>query len=171
MITMAIAERIRFFRNLRGMTMKTLGMMVGFPERSADVRLAQYENGTRTPKPDMTKRLAYALEVAPRALTVPDIDTDQGLMHTFFTLEDLRGIYIDEINGEMCLRFNIYDPKGSATSYICRDWLRESKKYRSGEITKEEYDHWRYTYPLVDMQRLRERMDAKRREAEGNSEE
>ena len=87
---MAIAERIRFFRNLRGMTMKTLGMMVGFPERSADVRLAQYENGTRTPKPDMTKRLAYALEVAPRALTVPDIDTDQGLMHTFFTLEDLR---------------------------------------------------------------------------------
>ena len=37
---MAIGERIRFFRMLRGMTQKHLGMTVGFPEKSADVRLA-----------------------------------------------------------------------------------------------------------------------------------
>ena len=47
---MAIGERIHFFRTLRGMTQKYLGMAVGFPERSADVRLAQYETGTRTPR-------------------------------------------------------------------------------------------------------------------------
>ena len=40
---MAIGERIHFFRIMRGMTQKYLGMLVGFPERSADVRLAQYE--------------------------------------------------------------------------------------------------------------------------------
>ena len=40
---MAIGERIHFFRILRGMTQKYLGTIVGFPERSADVRLAQYE--------------------------------------------------------------------------------------------------------------------------------
>ena len=51
---MAIGERIHFFRTLRGMTQKYLGMAVGFPERSADVRLAQYETGTRTPKADLT---------------------------------------------------------------------------------------------------------------------
>ena len=28
---MAIGERIRFFRNLKGMTQKYLGMQVGFP--------------------------------------------------------------------------------------------------------------------------------------------
>ena len=28
---MAIGERIRFFRNLRGMTQKYLGQVVGFP--------------------------------------------------------------------------------------------------------------------------------------------
>ena len=44
---MAIGERIHFFRILRGMTQKYLGTIVGFPERSADVRLAQYETGTR----------------------------------------------------------------------------------------------------------------------------
>ena len=44
---MAIGERIHFFRLLRGMTQKYLGTAVGFPERSADVRLAQYETGSR----------------------------------------------------------------------------------------------------------------------------
>ena len=47
---MAIGERIRFFRNLRGMTQKYLGQVVGFPEKTADIRMAQYESGSRTPK-------------------------------------------------------------------------------------------------------------------------
>ena len=55
---MAIGERIHFFRLLRGMTQKYLGMALGFPEKSADVRLAQYENGSRTPKADLTAALA-----------------------------------------------------------------------------------------------------------------
>ena len=55
---MAIGERIRFFRTLRGMTQKRLGMLLGFPEKSADVRLAQYETGVRTPKRDITASLA-----------------------------------------------------------------------------------------------------------------
>ena len=36
---MAIGERIRFFRNLKGMTQKYLGMQVGFPEKTADIRM------------------------------------------------------------------------------------------------------------------------------------
>ena len=54
---MAIGERIHFFRILRGMTQKYLGTIVGFPERSADVRLAQYETGTRKPKAELTAAL------------------------------------------------------------------------------------------------------------------
>ena len=75
---MAIEERIRFFRKMRGMTQKYLGMLMGFPERSADVRMAQYETGSRTPKADLTRALAAAFEVSPSALTIPDIDTDTG---------------------------------------------------------------------------------------------
>ena len=83
---MAIGERIHFFRTLRGMTQKYLGMALGFPEKSADVRLAQYENGSRTPKADLTAALAQILDVSPHALDVPDIDSYVGLMHTLFTL-------------------------------------------------------------------------------------
>ena len=83
---MAIGERIHFFRTLRGMTQKYLGMALDFPEKSADVRLAQYENGSRTPKADVTAALAQVLDVSPKALDVPDIDSYTGLMHTLFTM-------------------------------------------------------------------------------------
>ena len=36
---MAIGERIRFFRNLKGMTQKDLGVKLGFPEKTADIRI------------------------------------------------------------------------------------------------------------------------------------
>ena len=91
---MAIGERIHFFRTLRGMTQKYLGMALGFPERSADVRLAQYETGTRTPKAELTSALADVLGVSPQALSVPDIDSYTGLLHTLFALEDNYGLTV-----------------------------------------------------------------------------
>ena len=90
---MAIGERIRFIRNLRGMTQKYLGIMAGLPERTADIRMAQYEAGTRTPKEDLTKALAHALDVSPDALTVPDIDTYIGLMHTLCSRAEKQEIF------------------------------------------------------------------------------
>lgn len=65
---MAIGERIRFFRNLKGMTQKYLGMQVGFPEKTADIRMAQYESGSRTPKADLTNNLANVFGVSTSAL-------------------------------------------------------------------------------------------------------
>ena len=85
---MAIGERIRFFRNLRGMTQKYLGMQVGFPEKTADIRMAQYESGSRTPKADLTESLAGVLGVSPLALSVPDIDSYLVLIDTLFIIED-----------------------------------------------------------------------------------
>ena len=35
-----------------------LGLALGFPERFADVRIAQYESGTRTPKDDRIAKMA-----------------------------------------------------------------------------------------------------------------
>ena len=99
---MAIGERIRFFRNLRGMTQKYLGTVVGFPEKTADIRMAQYESGTRTPKADLTNKLAEVFGISPDALSVPDIDSYIGLMHTLFTLEDIYGLTIEKRDGEIC---------------------------------------------------------------------
>ena len=146
---MAIGERIRFFRALRGMTQKFLGIRVGFPERSADVRLAQYETGTRTPKADLTAALAKELDVSPRALNVPDIDTEVGLMHTLFALEDIYGLEPSREDGICRLWINLHTGDSSVMGDL-HEWLKQKEKLKAGEISKEEYDRWRYNYPKFD---------------------
>ena len=148
---MAIGERIHFFRIMRGMTQKYLGMLVGFPERSADVRLAQYETGSRKPKAELTAALAQALDVAPQALDIPDIDSQIGLMHTLFALEDIYGLTISETDGEVCLK--ISKDKGKAAEELLQmltAWQEQAAKLTTEEISREEYDQWRYNYPKFD---------------------
>ncbi|HBI74439.1 MAG TPA: transcriptional regulator [Lachnospiraceae bacterium] len=147
---MAIGERIRFIRNLRGMTQKWLGIAVGFPEKTADIRMAQYESGTRTPKEDLVKTLSGVLEVSPLALGVPDIDSEQGLMHTLFALEDLYGLRVDTMDEDVCLRLDKGKSASASLSEMLTTWAEQAEKYKCGEITKEEYDQWRYNYPKFD---------------------
>lgn len=148
---MAIGERIRFFRNLRGMTQKYLGTIVGFPEKTADIRMAQYESGSRTPKADLTNKLAEVFEISPQALSVPDIDSYIGLMHTLFTLEDRYGLTIEKTENGV----SIYaDPKkgtdATELSEMLNAWAEQSEKYHNGDINRDDYDKWRYNYPKYD---------------------
>lgn len=167
---MAIGERIRFIRNLRGMTQKYLGMAVGFDEKTADVRMAQYESGIRTPKERLIADLANALEVSPNALDVPDIDSFVGLMHTLFALEDLYGLKINSIDGELCLTLD----KTMRTTYLSmfnmfNAWQQEAEKLKAGQATKDEYDTWRYNYPRVKAERSKEDLNARRTELDAKS--
>ena len=148
---MAIGERIHFFRLLRGMTQKYLGMTLGFPEKSADVRLAQYETGSRTPKADLTAALAQVLDVSPHALSVPDIDSYVGLMHTLFTLEDNYGLKVTEQDGELALQVDFRKNKDAARLHeMLWTWREQAAKLEVGEISQEDYDRWRYHYPEFD---------------------
>ena len=151
---MAIGERIRFFRNLRGMTQKYLGQVVGFPEKTADIRMAQYESGSRTPKVELTESLASALGVSPLALSVPDIDSYLGLIHTLFTLEDRYGLTVETgENGENGVSLRVDPRKGrdaAELSKMLTAWAEQAEKYRDGEINREDYDKWRYNYPKYD---------------------
>ena len=134
---MAIGERIHFIRSLRGMTQKYLGMMVGFSEKTADVRMAQYETGARTPKADLTAELARVLDVSPKALDVPEIDSYVGLMHTLFALEDIYGLKVGENDGEICLRLD----KSKGTTYLqlfdmFHSWREQAVKLEQGRSAK-----------------------------------
>lgn len=148
---MAIGERIRFFRNLKGMTQKFLGVQVGFPEKTADIRMAQYESGSRTPKAELTESLASALGVSPLALSVPDIDSYLGLMHTLFTLEDRYGLTVETGENGVSLRVDPRKGKDAAElSEILTAWAQQAEKLRNGKINREDYDKWRYNYPKYD---------------------
>ncbi len=156
---MAIGERIRFIRNLKGMTQKYLGIQVGFPEKTADIRMAQYESGSRTPKVDLINKVAEVFDVSTAALTVPDIESYNGVMHTLFTMEDLYGLRIDKLDDELCIRLD----KGMGTNYLTMfdmfsAWNKQAEKLKNGEITKEEYDHWRYNYPKLEAERFKKEL-------------
>ena len=125
--------------------------IVGFPERSADVRLAQYETGTRKPKAELTAALAQALDVSPHALDVPDIDSYIGLMHTLFTLEDLYGLTVSGSDGEICLKVDTSKGKDAhELQKMLYAWKEQADKLSSEEISKDKYDEWRYHYPEFD---------------------
>lgn len=68
--------------------------------------MAQYESETRVPKINLVKEMAQLFDVSPHALTVPNIDSYIGLMHTLFAIEDMYGLKIEENDGEVCLRLD-----------------------------------------------------------------
>ena len=168
---MAIGERIRYIRNLRGMTQKYLGRLIGFDENAADVRIAQYESGKRTPKEKVVGAIAYALEVSPQALELPEIDNYQGLAHTLFALEDLYGFKINNIDGELCITLD----KSRGNTYVSmfdifHAWYKEATKLKAGEITEDDYNTWRYTYPRVEAERTKAALDELRQKRKDASE-
>lgn len=145
---MGVGERIRWFRKRNDLTQRELGLKVGFTNKTADLRIRQYETGLRNPKEDTIKDLAQVFEVAEEALAVPDIDSYIGLMHTLFALEDLYGLTIMKIDGQVCLRPDVNHPNYSLS--LAEDlnaWYEVKEKRLNGIIRMEEYDNWRYEYP------------------------
>ena len=148
---MAIGNRIRFFRKRKGLTQKQLGEMLGFMGKTSDVRMAQYEAEARTPKANLISVMASIFGVSPRSITVPDIDSYVGLMHTLFALEDMYGITITKLDGELCLHLDKSLGSGYLTLFdYFEAWNEQAEKLHRGKSTKEEYDNWRYNYPASD---------------------
>lgn len=152
---MAIGKRIKFFRNKQGMTQKQFGEMLGFLGKTSDVRMAQYEAEARIPKFDLIKEMADILGVSTHALNVPDIDSYVGLMHTFFALEDMYGLKIKEVDGEPCLYLDKSNPSYLSMFDMFHAWQQQSAKLKNVEISREDYDEWRYKYPALDTSQIR----------------
>ena len=142
-----IGKRIKFFRKKKELTQKQLGRMLGFLGKTSDVCMAQYEAEARIPKQELVKKMASKFDVSPNALTVPNIDSYTGLLHTFFVLEDIYGLKITIMNDEICLHL---DKSDLSLLQMFQAWQEQSAKLEQGEITKEQNDQWRYNYPKFD---------------------
>ena len=144
---MTIGERIKRIRTLRGMTQKDLGKALGFPERSADVRVAQYETGSRTPKEDVVKAMADVLNVSPRAIADPDWNTYIGLMYMLFDLEETYGIRVDQIDGEICLRMDRFRKDYVEIYDMILKWYEARKAGQADFDAGAAYEEWKLHYP------------------------
>lgn len=77
---MSIGERIRNFRIRMGLTQKALGILVGFPDKTARIRISQYETGGVLPSQELGSKLANIFQISSLALNVPIIDTAEGIL-------------------------------------------------------------------------------------------
>ena len=72
---MTVGDKIKKIRTFRGMTQKELGLAIGFEEKGADNRIAQYETNYRVPKRELLDKMAEALRVLrPGGLLMAGLD-------------------------------------------------------------------------------------------------
>lgn len=139
-----IGRRIRCFRSRRGLTQKELGLLMGFPASSAEVRINQYETGYRSMKQDNLEKLAELLQVDKSALCVPEMDKLTDIMQLLFAMEDYGLVNIVKVNGECVLKPDMQKAGFAEGEKLLAKWQEKRELLAQGKISEAEYDAWRY---------------------------
>lgn len=140
---MAIGNKIKRIRNLRGLTQKEFGRLIGFDEKTADVRVAQYESGTRTPKADLLRKMAEILDVNICYLSEPSLYSAEEIMFALFELDDNYPIKILDTPNEkhsVCFDSVLMDN-------FLAEWQTRKQELVDSIITPEEYLEWKMNFP------------------------
>ena len=97
-----IGETIKKCRLYNNLSMKKLGIMVGFTEENAASRIYQYEVGRCVPCPEIAERIAKVLGISKDAILPIDISTEKGILHTLLHLISRKNIAL-QVVGELCV--------------------------------------------------------------------
>ena len=81
---MTTGEKIKYFRNMRGISQETLGQLSDI--NSATIK--KYEYGIRNPKPDQLLKIANALGISINIFMDFDIETVSDVLSLLFKLDD-----------------------------------------------------------------------------------
>jgi len=144
---MAVGDRIKRIRKMRRLTQKEFGLALGFEDNTADVRIAQYESGTRTPKEDVLRNMADVLDVNFRSLYEPTLYAVEDVMYTLFELDehydiDLLDTTSKNDSSKISIRFN-----SNLLDDFLSEWHQRKKDLADGVISKAEYMEWKVNWP------------------------
>lgn len=165
---MTIGEKIRRVRTFRGMTQKELGITIGFDEKSADNRIAQYETDYRVPKKDLLNKIATVLDINPINFWTTRLGHAEEIMLTLFWLEESMKGSFDLFHLERDPGLNQphediahYRPseewpplshvgmyfKYKVVDDFLHEWLKRKEELESKDITEAEYFEWKLNWP------------------------
>lgn len=128
-------KQIRLFRKL---TQKELAIMSGL----TDAAIRNYELGNRSPNIEQLRKIADALNCDISALTDHEPNSIHEFIHIIFDYEK-----------EMKLRPLIDDATSSLLSHDMNfndflvEWDEMRKKHYNGEITDDEFEDWKLSFP------------------------
>ena len=124
---MTIGQRIKKARLHKGLTQQELGVLIGFPKNSADVRIAQYESSARKPKADIKEKLSKVLKINPRYLYMPENYNMTDIIFLLF-----------ELGEEMGCVHSDYEETGK----FLIEWTHKNALLANKTITQQEYMDW-----------------------------
>lgn len=144
---MRLGNKIKKYRNLRGLTQKQLGEMVGFKPSTALVRINQYETGKMAPKEEIRSNIAHALDIDIEALSDVETETFEDYMYVFFELEEQYGMSVEERNGKVVLSFDSNNESIDPLLNYLDFWYKRRRKVdgvTDGKIIQDkEYLRWK----------------------------
>lgn len=118
-------------------------------EKSANIRIAQYENNSRRPKENLLRKIAEVLDVNYRSLYEPSLYAAEDVMYTLFELDEHYTLKLHEVNSE-----NSYHSKHMAISFnhklldeFLEEWKLRKEELSLGKITEDEYREWKFNWP------------------------
>lgn len=88
---MTVGEKIKTFRNIRGISQNMLGQLAGIDGTT----ILKYELGSRNPKPDQLLKIANALGVSINVFTDFDIETASDVLTLLFKMDENVDMEID----------------------------------------------------------------------------
>ena len=165
---MTVGDKIKRIRSFRGMTQKELGLAIGFEDKGADNRIAQYETNYRVPKKELLEKIADALHVDRQNFSTDAPGSAEDLRRTLFWLEEdnpgsirLFQLVQDDDKAKMpenAARYKdsdlwpVHAPVGLYFQYgladeFMREWLQRQSELHAGEISKSEYFEWKLNWP------------------------
>ena len=135
---MISGQKLKKLRLLRDLTQKELAIKAGL----TDAAIRNYELGNRSPTIEQMRKIAQALDCDISALTDHEPNSIHEFIHIIFDYEKEMKFrpLIDEATSSLLsqdMNFNDF----------LVEWDEMRKKHYNGEITDEEFEDWKLSYP------------------------
>ena len=144
-----LGQKIRFYRQIAGMTQKELGDACGVNEST----IRNYELGNRYPDSDTIFEISNALEISPYVLATPDPISAASSLQYLFSMEKTLDLTPTTIDGKVYLEvssdIDVNDATVAPLSNLKRmfnHWATMYEKFINEEIDEETYLLWQAKY-------------------------
>ena len=144
-----LGQKIRFYRQIAGMTQKELGVACGVNEST----IRNYELGNRYPDSDTIFEISNALEISPYVLATPDPISAASSLQYLFSMEKTLDLTPTTIAGKVYLEvssdIDVNDATIAPLSNLKRmfnHWATMYEKFINEEIDEETYLLWQAKY-------------------------
>lgn len=144
-----LGQKIRFYRQIAGMTQKELGVACDVNEST----IRNYELGNRYPDSDTIFEISNALEISPYVLATPDPISAASSLQYLFSMEKTLDLTPTTIDGKVYLEvsseIDVNDATVAPLSNLKRmfsHWATMYEKFINEEIDEETYLLWQAKY-------------------------